>query len=84
MIPVIIGAVEPDKFKTWWAFNYGENACEYASKEQCVEFFTQGKIIESVHIVLLIKFMTLLTLCFIGLVSDAKCLERMVAVVNGL
>ena len=53
MIPVIIGAIEPDKFKTWWAFNYGENACEYASTEQCVEFFTQGKIIESIHIVLM-------------------------------
>jgi len=52
MIPVIIGSIEPDKFKTWWAFNYGENACEYASTEQCVDFFTQGKIIESIHVLI--------------------------------
>jgi hypothetical protein len=43
MIPIIIAAVEPDQFKTGWAFTYGENSCEYASTEQCVGFFTQGK-----------------------------------------
>ena len=52
MIPVIIGAIEPDKFKTNWAFTYGENACEYASSEQCVDFFTQGEIIKRIHVLI--------------------------------
>lgn len=39
LVPLIFGAVVP--FVTPLAYDYGENACEYAKDGQCVPFFTK-------------------------------------------
>jgi len=39
LIPLIVGVVVP--FRSPLAFDYGENACEYAKGEACLPFFTR-------------------------------------------
>ena len=39
LTPIIVGSVVP--FRVGLAFEYGENACEYAKDDQCLDFFTQ-------------------------------------------
>lgn len=39
LFPVIVGTVEP--FHEGLAFDYGENACEFAGVDKCVDFFSK-------------------------------------------
>jgi len=39
LVPIIVGSVVP--FLSQLAFNYGENACEYAKDDACLPFFTR-------------------------------------------
>ena len=40
VVPLILGTTLPEKYINDLALSSGQNACEYASSDQCVQFFT--------------------------------------------